>query len=322
MKMIQIDFKNIFGLENRTKYFTPTLALLSLVSISFFALLLSSDYAKKPTSTEATKRSAFDNVELIAEAAIVYDVVGNKELFVKNPDTSLPLASLTKVMTALIANKQLDNDSSIRIGLQYLKPEGDSGLIVGDTWQAKNLRDFTLMTSSNDGAFALAAVAVAKNLPNAEVDDSEFIKEMNTLSSEIGMTNSRFYNEHGLDETREKGGAYGSARDMATLFSYALKNYPEVLEATRYKNLHFKSAAMVYSAENTNLLVDQIPNLIASKTGYTDLAGGNLIVAFDAGLNRPIIIAVLGSSQEGRFSDTLKLVEAFMKDKELSASNK
>ena len=97
---------------------------------------------------------------------------------------------------------------------------------------------------------------------------------------------------------------------MAMLFEYALKNYPEVLEATRYKNLHFASTEKIYSVENTNVIVDQIPNLIASKTGYTDLAGGNLIIAFDAGLGRPIIITVLGSTEEGRFADVLKLVEA------------
>ena len=100
---------------------------------------------------------------------------------------------------------------------------------------------------------------------------------------------------------------------MAILFEYTLKNYPEILEATRYKNIKFSSAENKYSAENTNTIVDKIPNLIASKTGYTDLAGGNLVVAFDAGLNQPIIISVLGSTEEGRFSDMLQLVEASMK---------
>ncbi len=60
--------------------------------------------------------------------------------------------------------------------------------------------------------------------------------------------------------------------------------------------------------KNTNEVVQNIDGLIASKTGYTDLSGGNLVVAFDAGLNHPIIVTVLGSSQEGRFSDTLKLI--------------
>ncbi len=65
-----------------------------------------------------------------------------------------------------------------------------------------------------------------------------------------------------------------------------------------------------HDAINTNDIVSRIPNLIGSKTGYTDLAGGNLTVAFDAGFDRPIIITVLGSSREERFTDVLKLVNA------------
>ena len=63
-------------------------------------------------------------------------------------------------------------------------------------------------------------------------------------------------------------------------------------------------------ARNTNQETGKFPLLIASKTGYTDLAGGNLALAFDAGFNRPIIIVVLGSSYEGRFADAEKLVWA------------
>ena len=61
---------------------------------------------------------------------------------------------------------------------------------------------------------------------------------------------------------------------------------------------------------NTNRETGELPLLIASKTGYTDLAGGNLVIAFDAGFNRPIIIAVLGSTAEERFTDVEKLVWA------------
>lgn len=313
--MTPIDFKKIFGLENRTKYFVHVLAGCSAVAIIFFALLVSSDYAKDSKKVGEQKVSAFENLELTGKAAMVLDVVSGKELFSKNPDMPLPLASLTKVMTAIIADKKLDNDLRIRIEREYLEPEGDSQLLVGDSWQARDLRDFTLLTSSNDGAFALAAVTGAGGVaPDKRQAESEFVKEMNVLAEEIGMTSSKFFNEHGLDRAEEKGGAYGTAKDMVTLFEYTLKNYPEVLEVTRYKNVNFASAARVYPAGNTNALVDKIPNLIASKTGYTDLAGGNLIVAFDAGLNRPIIIAVLGSSQEGRFSDTLQLVEATLKE--------
>ena len=81
------------------------------------------------------------------------------------------------------------------------------------------------------------------------------------------------------------------------------------------------AAARVYSdsgnyhdAQNTNDALYLIPNLLASKTGYTDLAGGNLTIAYDAGFNRPIIVTVLGSTQQERFSDVVRLVEAVQSD--------
>ncbi|MFA6269801.1 MAG: serine hydrolase [Candidatus Paceibacterota bacterium] len=299
------NFKKIFNKENRTKYFVHVLSYLFIFSILIFSLMIIGENAlNKEVKAETVQNpDFFQDISLEAKAVMVWDVINNRELFSKNPDTPLPLASLTKVMTAVTLNGKLENNQKIKITSEDLLPEGDSKLVVGDTWEAQDLRDFTLLTSSNDGAFALAAVAGVKG-------DSSFIKEMNDIASKIGLSNSKFFNEHGLDTQVDRGGAYGSARDMTTLFQYTLKNYPEILEATRYKNLQFESSQKTYPSENTNTIIDQIPNIIASKTGYTDLAGGNLVVAFDAGLNRPIIISVLGSSEEGRFTDVLKLMQA------------
>ena len=225
----------------------------------------------------------------------------------------MPLASLTKVMTAVTAYAFLSDSANVKILLEYLEPEGDSGLVVDDIWRASDLRDFTLLTSSNDGAFALAAVAESQTAEKGGDPQAQFLKAMNNKAAEIGLSNSRFFNEHGLDREMDRGGAYGSARDMALLFEYTLKNYPEILEATRYKSLQFGSAEKVYAADNTNIFINEIPGILASKTGFTDLAGGNLVIAFDSGLNRPIIISILGSTEEGRFADTLKLVNASLK---------
>jgi serine-type D-Ala-D-Ala endopeptidase (penicillin-binding protein 7) len=313
------NFKKFFNLETRTKYFPYFLMCLLIVSIIFFSFLIVGDKSLNKKVAEVETPSAFAEIKLEAKAAVVWDVVGSRELFSKNSDLPLPLASLTKVMTAVTTDGKINDNQKIKITKEDLAPEGDSGLLVGDTWKAKDLRDFTLLTSSNDGACALAAVAEANlNNPPYEISTStdtqaEFIKKMNETAAKIGLTSSKFFNENGLDESADKGGAYGSAKDMATLFEYTLKNYPEILEATRYKNLEFESAAKQYSAENTNVVIDKIPRLIASKTGYTNLAGGNLVIAFDAGLGRPIIISVLGSSEQGRFSDVLSLVSATLK---------
>jgi D-alanyl-D-alanine endopeptidase (penicillin-binding protein 7) len=315
--MILNNFKNFFTIENRTKYFTHILIYFFIASVVVFVLIIgNSSLDKIKNATAKEKTNFFENLALEGKGVVVFDVINNREIFSKNPDMPLPLASLTKVMTAVTTDGKLDDNQKVKITKEDLAPEGDSKLVVGDTWKAKDLRDFTLLTSSNDGALALAAVVEAKeSLTSGGLSavKDQFIKEMNETASKIGLLNSKFFNEHGLDREADRGGAYGSAHDMAILFEYTLKNYPEILEVTRYKNLEFTSDEKKYPAENTNVFVDKIPNIIASKTGYTDLAGGNLVIAFDAGLNRPIIISILGSTQEGRFTDALKLVEATIK---------
>jgi len=291
-------------MENRTKYFLWLLAFFSLASIILYALLLTGEqalYAEE--EARVIKQSPFASLELEAKSIVVWDVVNNTAIYEKSADMPLPLASLTKVMTALVAREAVVGDKIIKITVRDLEPDGDSGLSPGDEWSFKDLLDFTLLTSSNDGARALASVAVS---------DKKFVEEMNKRAQTLGLSSSKYFNEHGLDQGELNGGAYGSARDMAKLFAYIIKNNNGLLEATKYSELSFESGDKHYAAENTNDFVNQIPNILASKTGYTELAGGNLVIAFDPGLNRPIIVSVLGSSQEGRFSDTLKLIAATM----------
>src|SRR3989344_7614078 len=312
--------KKIWGIDSRTKYFVYVLVGLSVISIALFVLLIigKNSLNKKEVVIAKEATNQFENLNLQAKGVVVYDVINNREIFSKNGGDPLPLASLTKVLTAIITSEKLRDDQKVTITAEYLAPEGDSKLIVGDTWQVADLRDFTLLTSSNDGAFALATISeIKKNQKNIQISGDDlriqFVKEMNETAQKIGLSNSRFFNEHGLDKNADRGGAYGTAYDMSLLFKYALQNYPEILEATRYENLKFSSGAEVYSASNTTTFVTQIPNLIASKTGFTDLAGGNLVIAFNADINRPIIISVLGSSEEGRFYDVLQLVDATIK---------
>ena len=131
----------------------------------------------------------------------------------------------------------------------------------------------------------------------------------------LGLSSTSFNNPTGLDLNGEtEPSAMSSARDVTKLFAYMLKHHPELLEATRLEAISRSSQdRRTYAIENTNQIVDDIPLLIASKTGFTDTAGGNLVIAFDAGLGHPIIITVLGSSPEGRFSDAQQLIEATLR---------
>lgn len=281
--------------------------------ILFTTYFVSRDNSDKSLSQTDTvereysqKINVFNDVELLARSVIVKDINTGEVLYAKNPDISLPLASITKILTILTVDK-LSQEELITISAEDLLAEGDSGFLVGENFKIQDLINLTLTTSSNDGAVALSSSVINAFLPDRKID---FIEEMNNFAREIGMERSRFYNETGLDENEKRAGAYGSANDVAELFEYAIKNKRNLLESTTKSNMIIKSLeGYIYNASNTNEIVDELPNLIAGKTGYTDIAGGNLAVVIDPFLNRPIVIVVLGSTQDGRFDDIKKLSE-------------
>ncbi len=262
--------------------------------------------------TNLTTIDTLENISLEGKAAFVYDVKGKKALFTKGADTVLPLASITKLMTALVAHELVDDTKKISIPSSAISQSGSSGLREGELFSVQSLSDYAMLASSNDAAYALAnavGAVIDKNNPN-----QTFVNAMNVRAQELGFTNFTFYNPTGLDVDGNDAGAVGTAREVTFLMKYILENYPSILEPSTFTSTRvYNEAGTYHSAENTNPIVTQIPNLLGSKTGYTDLAGGNLTIAFDAGYNRPIIITVLGSSYDGRFSDVKKLVTAVTK---------
>lgn len=216
----------------------------------------------------------FNNLNLEAKAVLVFDLAKNEPIFELNSNTQLPLASLTKIMTVVVAEENL--------------PPEEKNKISADV-------DEALSSSLNKSASNIAAVT-------GDFTKENFIDLMNKKAEELNLNQTYFLNETGLDISKELSGAYGSANDVVKLISYALKNNPDLFEATTNN-----------SSLNTNPYASTTTLLIASKTGLTDLAGGNLAVVFDAGFNHPIISVVLGSSEEGRFLDTQKLIEITFK---------
>ena len=254
--------------------------------------------------------NTFENITLEAKAAYVWDINTRQALYNKDADKKLPLASLAKVMTAVTVSDHIPKGAVVTVDRNALRTEGDTGLLSGEQWRLRDLLEFTLLVSSNDGAEALANVASSRETEHASTSPS-FAQSMNEKAREIGLTQSYFSNPSGLDTSEHESGAYGSARDMARLFEYALKNIPDALEATTYDDVEITSlSGFKHDAKNTNILTNKIPALIASKTGFTNLAGGNLVIAFEAGPGKQIVIAVLGSTYDGRFTDVEKLVSA------------
>lgn len=237
--------------------------------------------------------------KLLAKAALVYDPKSNTVLFAKNGDEPLPLASLTKLMAAEAILAFQDENMLVTIKPQDLRPEGDSGLRAGETWRIGDLLILGLVSSSND-AMAAAAASVDGNIMN----------EMNRSASRLGLSRTYFFNPTGLDLDLEISGAYGSARDVATLTAVFLRQYPALFGTSVQSRVEFSASGRAVEATSTATPLLDIPGLIGAKTGYTDLAGGNLVAAFDVAIGRPLIAVVLGSTYEGRFEDIRTLVEA------------
>ncbi len=311
------DPRNFLNPENKEldnqRLLNLGLLLILVLSLIFLVSLYASKGLRihRPESTVVIA-NPFEKIEIQAHSAIVYDIKRKKVLYEKNVDERMPLASLTKVMTAVTALDLVPNSSVVTIDRRFLQEEGDSGLHPDEDWRLRDLLDLSMVVSSNDAAAAISATIGSSYLadPDLELGREEFVRHMNNLAKEIGMTNSVFYNDTGLDIGTEKNGGYATAREYTTLLTYALKKHPEIFEATRYEEVEITSLNNLhYNATNTNTALKSIPNIIGSKTGFTDITGGNVMTVFDLGLGQPIAIVVLGSTFEGRFEDLVRLTE-------------
>lgn len=318
------------SINEHNKVSTNTLLFSGVVFVILFSVLFVALYMKdevkqeqKVVVTESSiaeqpKEDYFKDISLEAQAVYVFDVNSNRVLFAQNAESQMPLASLTKIMTAFTASKIAEAKDTITIKPRDILIEGDSGLVLNETWPLKKILDFGLMVSSNDAMSAIAGVLGARlqSTSTEQIDPhSIFIKRMNDEARALGMSQSYFLNESGLDVSSALSGGYGSAEDITKLVQHVLKYDRTLLEATEYDSLSIPSDSREHLALNTNKIINTIPGILGSKTGYTDLSGGNLVIAFNAGLMDPVIITVLGSTREGRFTDMEQLINATLKTK-------
>ncbi|HRY62651.1 MAG TPA: hypothetical protein P5056_02695 [Candidatus Paceibacterota bacterium] len=242
--------------------------------------------------------SAFEKLPLKAKSVAIYDTTTGKFIYTKNGNAQLPLASITKVMTSVSALRiaeRMDTNRPVKFS--------------GNWWNLADLMKYALVSSSNSGMTSIAeAMSRVEDQNDGSVKNIDFVGEMNSIAKELNLKTTYFLNETGLDVNTTLGGAYGSAKDMARMFAYATDKYPHIFGATKYPEIKiFSKEGANIGSRNTNVDVEKMMALIASKTGTTDLAGGNLVIAFDAGISHPIIISVLGSTPEDRFKDAEEL---------------
>ena len=220
-------------------------------------------------------------LEIGAAAAWVKDMDSGTVLFDKQSRKRLPVASLTKLMTALVAKEHLAMDDKVRIAASDLKvPQAKAGFVAGEELPARDLLAAMLVASANDAAMALARAA-AGNVP-------DFVASMNQKAASLGMAETVFRNPVGLDEA----GHFSTARDLGLLTEEFLR-HPELVRMSGRKTQTIVSAdgKHKHSLVTTNKLL-QKDGVVGLKTGYTTEAKGNLILL----LEKPLIYSiVLGS---------------------------
>jgi D-alanyl-D-alanine carboxypeptidase (penicillin-binding protein 5/6) len=255
------------------------------------------------TSTPAAP-DAYADVPLQARAAIVYDLSTGVPLFEKNADAQLPLASLTKLLTVYAAFSELPPSATVQIPADAAGAYPPRAFNEGQAFALSDLARLTLTGSLNDGAIAIAdAAAERANKSKAET--------LAGAAAALSLSQTYAVNGSGLDENESVSGGYGSAKDIATLAGALVSLAPSVAAATTEKTATATSlGGTTITVKNTDPIVESIPHLLLSKTGFTDLAGGNLALVFDAGINHPVAVVVLGSTQDARFTDASALVAA------------
>lgn len=200
-------------------------------------------------------------VEVSAKSAILYETSTGRILFCKEMETERPIASTTKIMTAVLVLEHAKLEDVVTVKEKCTGIEGTSiYLQPGEKITVKNLLYGMMLKSGNDAAVTLADY-VGGNVPN-------FVKMMNTRAKEIGMSHTQFINPNGLPAE----GHYSTALDMAKLTAFAM-SIPEFKEIVSSKSY----AASGRSFTNHNRLLKMREDIDGVKTGFTKAAGRCLV---------------------------------------------
>lgn len=218
-----------------------------------------------------------------AKGCVVLETTTLRKLYSVNENQKLPMASTTKIMTAITAIENCkDLDEKFEISPKAVGIEGTSlYLRKGDVYSTRDLLYALMLISGND-----CSVAIAEHVCGST---SEFITKMNELAKNIGANNSHFANTHGLDAD----GHYTTAYDLAKITAYALEN-PIFKEIVSTKNTKITNGAGENRyLKNKNKLLSTLEGCIGVKTGYTDGAGRCLVSAIEKDGMR-LVCVVLG----------------------------
>jgi serine-type D-Ala-D-Ala carboxypeptidase (penicillin-binding protein 5/6) len=243
---------------------------------------------------------SFSTPSISGKSALIYDTTAKKVLYSKNPQEKLPMASLTKIMTAIIALENQRRDNAYVVTQADLVGEDSMGLTAGETLTLSDLLYGLILHSGND-----AAEVLAENFPGRDF----FIKAMNDKVKSLGLTDTHFTNPTGLEGD---GKQYTTAYDLMVITQYALANFPlfdQVVSTFDY-NIPYASEHKAFYLENETNLLTSYPGVKGVKTGYTPEAGLCLVTYLDYGGHK-IIGVVLGS--DDRRGEMIELLDYSLK---------
>lgn len=232
-----------------------------------------------------------------AQAAEVIDAQGHI-LWSKNPDEQRGLASITKVMTAMVAlDSGVDLDTPHTLaGFDTGENSQAVGYVAGDTATLRQLLQVMLVFSANDAAEEIAHIISGS--------DDAFCKLMNQKAQQLGMTNTHFANPHGL----KTDGHYSSVADLVEMGRYALENYPFIAKTVKMPSVEVTASGSTFWVESTDELMGTYQGMLGIKTG--SIEGETTFLGASERGDIRLYTAVLGcSTSAGRFADTAALMD-------------
>jgi D-alanyl-D-alanine carboxypeptidase len=248
--------------------------------ISLLQLLLSNMQSASPVS---------------AAAYLAVDLSNNDVLLEKNSDQTHSIASVTKLMTALISLENIDQEEEIVLTKDMLSPLGQSpSLFVGLKIKAKDLVKAALIQSSNDAAESLSYF----------LGQEKFIKLMNDKAKELDMVKTIFYDVHGLNAAN-----VSTTQDLVKLLSYIKKNQPEILNITKSNDFWLPDE------DGVNLKFQNVNNFypltafIGGKTGYLVEAKQTLASIFNVQGKQVALVLLRSTNRQADVFTILKKLE-------------
>lgn len=248
---------------------------------------------------------AADDENLYALSAVLMDGENGRVLYGKEAYKGRPNASTTKVMTCILALELAKGDDYVQVSENAAsQPQTRLGMREGQQFYLEDLLYSLMLKSHND-----SAVAIAEHIGGSV---EGFAEKMNEKAKELGCKDTHFVTPNGLDGEDEGGIHHTTARDLALIMAYAIKNATFVhITQTRDYTFTDISGKKHYSVHNTNAFLDMETGVISGKTGFTGNAGYCYVCAVRQD-ERLFIVALLGCGWPGnknyKWSDTKKLL--------------